>query len=160
MGTVPSANEAFVIISYFCGSERSCSALCLFFRLLTVSLNLHSSSDRTMIDVSQFKIAPPHKQGCCDSRHLRKKQFNGALLPMEWQRLNLSSFKSEVCSLVLCTLKYSPCLFLTLWWIFQNNVAACTACASYCHSFNEAQCLLDLLQTLLMVETVLSKIWP
>lgn len=89
----PAPINALVIIYQLCASEQSCSALCLFFTLLTVSFNLHSLSDRTMIDVSRFKIAPPHKWGYCDSRHLRQKQFYGALPLMELRRLILSQMK-------------------------------------------------------------------
>lgn len=66
------------------------SAIRLFFTLSTVGLNLSSSSDRTMIDVSQFKQAPPHMTGLRRGRDLTQKQFYGALPLMELQRLNPS----------------------------------------------------------------------
>lgn len=66
------------------------SAIRLFFTLPTVGLHLSSSSDRTMIDVSQFKQAPPHMTGLRRGRELTQKQFYGASPLMELQRLNPS----------------------------------------------------------------------
>lgn len=69
-GNMPMEIAPLVVVFESCGLEESRSAFCLFFTLTTVSLNLSSSSDRTMIDVSQFKQAPPHMMGLLCGRHL------------------------------------------------------------------------------------------
>lgn len=75
-----------MVMFRFCGSEEFLTA----FTLATASLNLSSSSDRTMIDVSQFKQAPPLVMGLLCSRLLPQKQFYGAVPLMELQKLNPS----------------------------------------------------------------------
>lgn len=70
--------------------EESRSACRLSFTLTTVGLNLSCSSDRTMIDVSQFKQAPPLMMGLLRGRHLPQTFFYGALPLMELQRPNPS----------------------------------------------------------------------
>lgn len=56
-------NYVPVVIYHLCGSEDSRCAYDLFFTVMNVSLNLRSSSDRTMIDVSQFKKPSTHMMG-------------------------------------------------------------------------------------------------
>lgn len=58
--------------------------------VMAVSLNLSSSSDKAMIDMSQFKKAPPHMMELLCCRHIHQKLFNGILPLMELQRLNPS----------------------------------------------------------------------